>query len=134
MNSKTITKAFKGKVIQEIALNAAWDSVRKAYYYNPKIIFTDGTLLGFFVQETEVGEYGVEPVSHVLDDVELPVCESCGNTLTIHDPNPFTDGQPLLCSRCARLGLCDSCEHFHEMNLTCGKCGNRWRGDAEVTA
>lgn len=67
MNSKTITKAFRGKVVKEIALNATWDSVRKGYYYNPKIIFTDGTLLGFFVQETEVGEYGVKPVSRILE-------------------------------------------------------------------
>lgn len=67
MNSKTITKAFKGKVVKEIVLNAAWDSSRKEYYYKPKIIFTDGTILGFFVQETEMGEYGVEPVSNILE-------------------------------------------------------------------
>jgi len=24
---------------------------------------------------------------------------------------------------------CDYCEHFHEMNQTCGKCGKTWSGD-----
>lgn len=129
MNSKTITKAFKGKVIKEIALNAAWDNVRKSYYYNPQIIFTDGTLMGFFVQETEVGEYGVKPVSHVLDDVALPVCGSCQKTLTIHDPIAETDDQSLLCFKCEQLERCDACEHFHEVNETCGKCGKTWSGD-----
>jgi hypothetical protein len=70
MNSKTITKIFRKKVIQQIRLNAAWDSASKKYYYNPQIIFTDGTLLGFSVQETEVGEYGIKPVSYALDRSE----------------------------------------------------------------
>lgn len=69
MNSKTITKAFKGKVVKEIVLNAAWDNRRKEYYYNPQIIFTDGTLLGFSVQETDMGEYGICPVSYILDSI-----------------------------------------------------------------
>lgn len=120
MNSKTITKAFKGKVVKELVLNAAWDNVRKQYYYNPQIIFTDGTLMGFFVQETEVGEYGVKPVSHVLDGVDLPVCENCANVLTIHD-QIATDGQSLLCRKCE--SDCDFCEHFLEINETCGHCG-----------
>ncbi len=68
MNSKTVTKAFKGKIVKEIVLNAAWDNVRKEYYYNPKIIFTDGTLIGFVVQETDMGEYGIPPCSHVLEE------------------------------------------------------------------
>lgn len=55
-------------------------------------------------REKYIGEYGVEPVSHVLDEVVLPVCESCGNVLTIRDPNRFTDGEPLLCGKCERLG------------------------------
>lgn len=29
---------------------------------------------------------------------------------------------------------CDYCEHFHEMNQTCGKCGKRWSGDQTVEA
>jgi len=31
-----------------------------------------------------------------------------------------------------QLGLdnkCDWCEHFHEMNETCGYCGRKWSGD-----
>lgn len=68
MNSKTVTKAFKGKIVKEIALNAAWDNRRKEYYYGPQIIFTDGTVLGFCVQETDMGEYGIKPCSYILED------------------------------------------------------------------
>lgn len=28
-----------------------------------------------------------------------------------------------ICPRCEQLERCDACEHFHEMNQTCGKCG-----------
>lgn len=55
-------------------------------------------------------------------EYDLPVCESCQKTLTIHDPIA-TDGQSLLCFKCEQLERCDACEHFHEMNQTCGKCG-----------
>lgn len=66
MNSKEVTKIFKGKIVKEIVLNAAWDSGRKAYYYNPRIVFTDGTVLKFYVQETDVGDYGIGLSSRAL--------------------------------------------------------------------
>lgn len=62
-------------------------------------------------------------------EYDLPVCESCSNVLTINDPIAKTDGQSLLCFKCELLERCDACEHFHEMNETCGKCGKTWSGD-----
>ena len=53
-------------------------------------------------------------------EYDLPVCESCGNVLTIHD-QIATDGQSLLCRKCE--SDCDFCEHFLECNETCGHCG-----------
>lgn len=36
-------------------------------------------------------------------DYGLPVCENCGNTLTIYDdPNPITDGDAIVCGRCSK--------------------------------
>ena len=66
MNSKDITKIFKGKVVKEIVLNATWDSGRKQYYHNPRIVFTDGTVLGFYVQETDAVDYGIGLSSRAL--------------------------------------------------------------------
>ena len=53
-------------------------------------------------------------------EYDLPVCESCGNVLTIHD-QIATDGQSLLCRKCE--SDCDFCSHFLEINETCGHCG-----------
>lgn len=64
-------------------------------------------------------------------EYDLPICESCGKTLTIHDPIA-TDGQSLLCFKCEQLEQCDACEHFHEMNETCGNCGKTWSGDVKT--
>jgi len=33
----------------------------------------------------------------------LPTCESCGDELTVHDPQPLTDGHPLLCMKCEKI-------------------------------
>lgn len=52
---------LKGKRVQRALLNPFPDG-RGGVAYSPSILFEDGTILNFAVSETDVGEYGVDPI------------------------------------------------------------------------
>ena len=52
---------LKGKKIKKAHLNPFPDG-RGGKAYRPHIVLEDGTIISFVVQETDVGEYGVEPI------------------------------------------------------------------------
>ena len=64
MNQKEANKMLRGRIIAGVRLRRfpAWtdtnDSRKGEYATDPEIYFTDGTVLRFITQETDVGEYG----------------------------------------------------------------------------
>jgi len=62
--SKDLRKQVVGQKITKVLLNrfrnekGCWPP----FAYRPEIHLEDGTVIRFHVQETDVGEYGVEPV------------------------------------------------------------------------
>lgn len=63
---RAVVEALKGKRVARVALHAFDPNENeqartgREVATDPVIWFTDGTCLRFMVQETEVGEYGVE--------------------------------------------------------------------------
>lgn len=51
----------RGKTIARIELRPFADG-RGGTAHDPVIVFTDGSALGFMVEETDVGAYGVAPI------------------------------------------------------------------------
>lgn len=61
--SKQIRKHVTGKKIAQIRLNRFSTGVKdKPFTFDPVIILEDDTRIFFVVNETEGGEYGIEPV------------------------------------------------------------------------
>lgn len=52
---------LRGRKVKRALLNPHSDG-RGGVAYDPAIVFEDGTLVRFVVQETDTGEYGIEPV------------------------------------------------------------------------
>jgi hypothetical protein len=50
-----------GKTIAAVEMNA-FDDGKRGKAFDPLFIFTDGSSMRVVTQETETGEYGVEPV------------------------------------------------------------------------
>lgn len=101
-----------------------WRSQAAQLFQTEQEIADERTFLGLEDMDVDKLYAALSPEA----EYDLPICESCGKTLTIRD-TIATDGQSLLCFKCELLERCDACEHFHEMNETCGKCGKTWSGD-----
>ena len=54
-------KKTVGKKIQRFVLRPFWDNAGNKHY-DPIIILENGTAIQFLVSETDIGEYGIEPL------------------------------------------------------------------------
>lgn len=86
---------LKGKRIKKACLNP-WPDGRGGKAYSPHIVFEDGTILRFVVQETETGEYGVEPII-----VKGGICDSPSDCPSCRGYGHFDEaGEPTIDKRC----------------------------------
>lgn len=65
--SADLKEFVQGQRITKVLLNRVWDNVRGAWVYDPSIHLANGVVIHFGVQETEIGEYGVQPVINTLN-------------------------------------------------------------------
>ena len=61
-NQKQVNASLRGRTVKSVRLRrfATGMPAPANWATDPEIEFTDGTVLRFIVQETEVGDYGVE--------------------------------------------------------------------------